>query len=54
MGDKSDRATGKLKEGAGRVTGDEDMERDGRTEQAKGDLKQSAEKAKDGLRKTVT
>lgn len=54
MGDKTDRATGKLKEGAGRVTGDEDMEREGRAEQAKGDLKQSAEKAKDGLKKTVS
>jgi uncharacterized protein YjbJ (UPF0337 family) len=54
MGDKTDRASGKLKEGAGRVTGDADLEREGRAEQGKGELKQSVEKAKGGLKKTVS
>jgi uncharacterized protein YjbJ (UPF0337 family) len=38
MGDKTDRATGKLKEGTGRVTGDADMEREGRAEEGQGEL----------------
>jgi uncharacterized protein YjbJ (UPF0337 family) len=53
MGDKTDRATGKLKEGTGRVTGDADMEREGRAEQGKGELKSGVKKAKEGLKKTV-
>jgi uncharacterized protein YjbJ (UPF0337 family) len=51
MGDKIDRATGKAKEAAGRTTGDPGLAQKGRDEQAKGDIKKSAEKAKDAVKK---
>jgi len=44
MGEK---ATGKVKEGAGKVTGDESMEAEGERDQNKADLKQAGEKVKD-------
>jgi uncharacterized protein YjbJ (UPF0337 family) len=47
MGDKKDRTTGKIKEKAGTVTGDRGLRQKGRDEQAKGDIKKSAAKAKD-------
>jgi uncharacterized protein YjbJ (UPF0337 family) len=53
MGDKTDRARGKVKEGVGRATGDEALERQGRNEQAKGNVKKSAEQAKEAVKKTV-
>jgi uncharacterized protein YjbJ (UPF0337 family) len=53
MGDKTDRASGKIKETAGRVTGSPDLEQEGRDEQAKGDLKEGAEKLKDAVKKAV-
>ena len=53
MGDKTDRARGKVKEAAGPATGDEALARQGRNEQAKGDLKKSAEKAKEAVEKAV-
>lgn len=52
MGVKTDRATGKLKEAGGKVTRNRELWRKGRDEQAKGDLKQSAEKAKDAIKKS--
>ena len=42
---------GKAKEGLGKATGDEEMEAEGKTDQAKGDLKQAAEKVKDAFKK---
>lgn len=54
MSDRTDRASGKLKEGAGRLTGNEDLEREGRAEQGKGELKHGLKKAKEGLKKTAT
>ncbi|MGW2817430.1 CsbD family protein [Streptomyces sp. NPDC001415] len=42
--------TGRLKEGAGRATGDRRLKRKGRREQVGGDLKQAREKAKDAFR----
>ncbi len=53
MGDKTDKARGKAKEVAGRATGDEALARQGRNEQAKGNLKKSAEQAKEAVEKTV-
>ena len=44
-------AKGKAKEGAGRATGNESLEAEGRADQAKGDLKQSGEKIKDIFKK---
>ena len=42
---------GKAKEGLGKATGDEEMEAEGKTDQAKGNLKQAAEKVKDAFKK---
>jgi uncharacterized protein YjbJ (UPF0337 family) len=42
---------GKVKEGLGKATGDEEMEAEGKTDQAKGNLKQAGEKVKDAIKK---
>ena len=54
MGDKTDRVTGKAKETAGRATGNTDLETKGRNEQSKGDVKASAKRAKDAVKKQVS
>ena len=51
MGDKTDRTTGKLKETAGKATGNRGLEQRGRDEQAKGDIKKAGKKAKDAISK---
>jgi len=51
MGDKKDRATGKVKEKVGKGTRSPHLEQEGRDEQAKGNFKASARKAKDALKK---
>jgi uncharacterized protein YjbJ (UPF0337 family) len=51
MGDKSDRASGTVKEAAGKVTGNRDLQAKGRREQAKGNVKQSGKKLKDAAKK---
>jgi uncharacterized protein YjbJ (UPF0337 family) len=51
MGDKVDRAKGQVKEAAGRATDDPGLAQKGRDEQAKGDIKKSAEKAKEAIKK---
>ncbi len=45
------RAKGKVKETAGAATGNRDLERKGKTDQAKGNLKQAGEKVKDAVRR---
>jgi uncharacterized protein YjbJ (UPF0337 family) len=42
---------GKAKEAAGKILGNEQMEAEGRADQAKGDLKQAGEKVKDAFKK---
>ncbi|GHA78275.1 CsbD family protein [Streptomyces termitum] len=44
---KGEQIKGKLKEAAGRMTGNERVEAEGRAEQAKGDARDAKEKAKD-------
>jgi uncharacterized protein YjbJ (UPF0337 family) len=51
VAEKTDRVTGHIKEKAGRVTGDSGLAQKGRDEQAKGDIKKSARKAKDAIKK---
>ncbi|WP_317492979.1 CsbD family protein [Haloechinothrix sp. LS1_15] len=46
-GDKFDELSGKAKEGAGKLTGDEDLEGEGKIEQAKAKAKESVEEVKD-------
>ena len=42
---------GQSKEAAGNATGDERLQAEGRSDQAKGDLKQAGEKLKDAFKK---
>ncbi|MBA2950565.1 CsbD family protein [Streptomyces himalayensis] len=42
---------GKAKETAGKLTDDERLEREGKTEEAKGDVKQAGESVKDALKR---
>jgi uncharacterized protein YjbJ (UPF0337 family) len=42
---------GKAKKGLGKATGDREMEAEGKTDQAKGNLKQAGEKVKDAFKK---
>jgi uncharacterized protein YjbJ (UPF0337 family) len=48
---KAEEFTGKAKEGLGRTIDDERMEDEGRTEQAKSDVKQAGEKVKDAFKR---
>jgi uncharacterized protein YjbJ (UPF0337 family) len=54
MGDKianaAQDAKGKAKEAAGRATNDDTLEAEGKADQAKADVKQAAEKAKDAFK----
>ncbi|MDQ6614356.1 MAG: CsbD family protein [Actinomycetota bacterium] len=45
------RAKGKVKEVAGKVTGDDTLQAEGKADQMKGDLKQAGEKVKDAFKK---
>ncbi len=47
---KAEEVAGKLKEKAGEVSGDRDLEAEGQAEQGKGNLKQAGEKVKDAFR----
>ena len=47
----AEQAKGKVKEGAGKVTGNERLEAEGHGDQAKGNLKQAGEKVKDAFMK---
>ncbi len=42
-------AKGNIKEGAGRLTGDEDLEREGKADQTKAKLKKAGENVKDAF-----
>jgi len=48
---KAEELKGQAKEGLGRATDDEDLEAEGRTDQAKSDVKQAGEKAKDAFKR---
>ncbi len=53
MGDRikhaGQEAAGKVKEGAGKATGDQQMEAEGKGDQAVADVEQTGDKAKDAL-----
>ncbi len=50
INNKGEDLGGKLKEGLGRATGDEELEAQGQTDQSKSDLKQAGEKLKDAFK----
>ncbi|MFI0353325.1 CsbD family protein [Actinomadura sp. 9N407] len=45
----ADKVKGKAKEAAGKTTGNERLQAEGKSDQVKGDIKQTGEKAKDAL-----
>jgi uncharacterized protein YjbJ (UPF0337 family) len=47
---KAEEYRGKVKEGVGRATDDEELEAQGRADQAKSNLKQAGEKIKDAFK----
>ena len=47
----ADHAKGKLKEAAGKATGDDDLRDEGKDDQSVANLKQAGEKVKDAFRK---
>jgi uncharacterized protein YjbJ (UPF0337 family) len=47
----AEKVTGKIKEQAGKATGDESLEAEGNIDQAKGDAKNAGEKIKDAFKK---
>jgi uncharacterized protein YjbJ (UPF0337 family) len=49
----ADKAKGTIKEGAGKLTGDKELESEGKTDKAKGDLHKAAGDVKDAFRKAV-
>ena len=48
---KAEEFGGKVKEGVGRATGDEELQAQGEGDQAKSNLKQAGEKVKDAFKK---
>ena len=50
MRNKSLETKGKLKESAGRATGDRDLEAEGRADRTEGSVKQAGEKLKDAAK----
>jgi uncharacterized protein YjbJ (UPF0337 family) len=47
---KADQAKGKIKETVGHTVGNEELEAEGRGDQAKGDVRQAGEKVKDAVK----
>ena len=47
---KGEELKGNVKEGAGRASGDKDLEAEGQADQSKGNLKQAGEKVKDAFK----
>ncbi|GAA1958645.1 CsbD family protein [Amycolatopsis minnesotensis] len=50
IGNKAEDLKGKAKEGLGKTTGDRELEAEGKTDQAKGNVKQAGEKIKDAVK----
>jgi uncharacterized protein YjbJ (UPF0337 family) len=49
----ADKAKGAIKEGAGKLTGDRELEKEGKLDKAKGDLHNAAGDVKDAFRKAT-
>lgn len=54
MGDKADQAKGRVKEAAGDLTGNKDLEREGKTERVAGEVKEKVSGAVDKVKDAVT
>lgn len=53
MGEKADQAKGRIKEAAGDLTGDRDLEREGKVDRAAGSIKEKAGDAVDKVKDKV-
>jgi len=53
MNEKIDEAAGKVKEAAGVLTGDEELEREGKSEQTMAKAKEAVQDVADSLKKVV-
>lgn len=49
----AEKAKGTIKQGAGKISGDKEMEKEGKADRAKGDLHEAAGNVKDAARKTA-
>jgi uncharacterized protein YjbJ (UPF0337 family) len=54
MGENLDDAKGRVKEAAGDLTGDDDLQREGKIDQATGTVKEKLADAADKVKETVT
>jgi uncharacterized protein YjbJ (UPF0337 family) len=50
MGGTGDKVSGKAKEWTGKATGNEELEAEGKTQHAKGEVKETAEDARDSAK----
>jgi uncharacterized protein YjbJ (UPF0337 family) len=53
MGELIDKAKGKIKQAAGAVSGDKKLEREGKLDEAKGNVKGAVEEAKHAVKEAV-
>jgi uncharacterized protein YjbJ (UPF0337 family) len=53
MGETQDKVTGRVKEAAGDLTGNDDLKREGKVDQASGKVKGAVEDAKDKVEEAV-
>jgi uncharacterized protein YjbJ (UPF0337 family) len=53
MGEKSDQAKGRIKEAAGNLTGDKDLEREGKADRKGGEVKEKVGEAVDKVKHAV-
>lgn len=53
MGEKADKAKGRVKEAAGALTGDEDLESEGKADRAAGEVKEKVGDVKDTVEEAV-
>lgn len=53
MGEIADKVKGKVKEAAGALTGDKNLEREGKLDEAKGNVKGAVEDVKDVVKDAV-
>jgi uncharacterized protein YjbJ (UPF0337 family) len=49
----ADKAKGTIKQGAGKISGDKELEQEGKADKAKGDLHEAAGNVKDAARKAA-
>lgn len=54
MGEQTDRAKGRIKEAAGDLTGDRDLQREGKADRVGGEIKEKASNVVESVKDAVT